>query len=453
MSAFLVVLLWSVSLLAQQDYFTPENKIDGLEYYKKKFLKTCTQVKSKQGPVPSEEMQRLASKVENLIVNGYHKALAENPKVKEAFLRDVRELSANNGCQREANDCRTRLAAIALFYVERFRPDVRDCQGYTGTPASAAERKETCENELRYRKLSLEGVHGSNYGTDGAAMYKKQIIYLKNYVAFEVFKAVFQKDNTSLHICDPVPAGPSYIYGIEFTEAGTIYVGLDPDFDILKKLPSECEADKKNLLHEFLPAHRGEDRTLIQQGEVIPVKEMISGFLAKAEDLIITDVSVTVTSSRLPFYAKVAGEKVLDPKSDEKNLAIATKRALLVERLLEELRLAYPQRASIAFRSSAELAGPQFHPTNLNERYVTRMNPGYAEKIEALFRDNERDYRDRVFVSGAGDLLDEKKYGNLFQARFMPYHGYRVLIRGFRKDEMKCVQFLEKDGKTYFSKR
>ncbi len=453
MSAFLVAMLWSVNLLAQQDYFTPENKKDGLEYYKKKFIKTCTQVKKKQDPVSSDEMQRLASRVEKLILDGYRQALAENPKVQDAFVRDVRELAASDGCQREANDCRTRLGALALFYVERFRPDVPDCHEYTATPASPAARKETCENQLRYRKMSLEGVHGSNYGTGGAAMYKKQIIYLKNYVAFEVFKAVFQQEKSTLHICDPVPSGPSYLYGIEFKEPGTIYAGLDPDFDILKHLPPECEAEKKNLLLEFIPAHRGEDRTLVREEEVIPVKELIGGFLGKAVEYIVTEVSVTVTSSRLPFYSTIQGQKVPDPKSDEKNLTIATRRSLRVDRLLEELRTAYPQRASISFRSSAELAGPAFHPTNLNERYVTRMNPGYAEKIEALFRNNEREYRDRVLLTSAGDLLDEKKYGNLFQARFMPYHGYRVLIRGFRKDEMRCVQLIEKDGNTYFSKR
>ncbi len=453
MSALIVALLWAVNLFAQQDYFTPENKIDGLEYFKKKFIKMCTQVKKTQDPVSSEEIHRLASAVEKLILTGYRKALAENPKVQEAFVRDIRDLAANDGCQREANDCRTRLASLALFYVERFRPDVPDCQEYTVTPAAVADRKESCENELRYRKMSLEGVHGSNYGTAGPAIYKKQIIYLKNYVAFEVFKTVFQKDKSTLHICDPVTAGPSYLYSLEFKEPGSIYAGLDPDYDILKHLPPECEAEKKNLLHEFISAHRGDDRTLVRPEEVLPLKDLIGGFLAKAVDHIVTDVAVTVTSSRLPFYATVGGQKVLDPKSDEKNLAIASKRSLHVERLLEELRVAYPQRASISFRSSAELAGPVFHPTNLNERYITRMNPGYSEKIEALFRNNERSYRDSILLAGAADLLDEKKYANLFQARFMPFHGYRVLIRGFRKDEMRCVQLIEKDGKTFFSKR
>ncbi len=448
-----MALLWASNVFAQQEYFTPENKRDGLAYYKKQFYKTCTRLKPKQDPVPPEEIRRLAAEVTGLVGRSYRQAFAENPKVRAALERDLAEVAASDACQREANDCRARLAGLAMFYVERFRPDVPGCEGYVAVPASAAGHKEPCENELRYRKMVLQGVHGSNYGTAGPGMYKKQIVYLKNHVAYELFKLAFKKDKSNLHLCDAVPSGAAYHYGVDFKEPGSYYVGLDPDFDVQAQLPPECEAEKKNLLFEFLPAPFDGDRITVRPDEVAPVRALVAGFLAGSPDHLVTDVAVTVTTSRTPFTVTVDGRAVLDPKSDEKNLALASRRVLHVDRIFEELRTAHPQRASIAFRAKAELAGPAFRPMDLNDRFVTRMTPGYVEKIEALFRSSEREFRERALVTGPGDLLDEKKYVNLYQARFKPFHGYRVLVRGFRKDELRCVPLLDKDGTTYYSKR
>lgn len=208
-----------------------------------------------------------------------------------------------------------------------------------------------------------------------------------------------------------------------------------------RQAPPPCVDEKFSLFSEMVPLNFDSGRSTVGEDQIEPAKNKISAYLSSHEIELITDVEVTASSSKAPFYTMVNGKKVLDPQSNEKNLSLAKERAVFAEKVITPLKASYP---SITFSVAAELAGPDFQPTDLNDRFVTRMTAGYGERVEALFQKHKPSFTDQAVVHSSYDLLDEQKFGNLFQAKFKPFHGIRVVIRGHKRELVKCLENKEK---------
>jgi hypothetical protein len=220
-----------------------------------------------------------------------------------------------------------------------------------------------------------------------------------------------------------------------------------------KAIKSAC-VDEKQILHrEFIEAHFDEGRMSVGKDQIEPIKEKIASFIKEHSEMLITDVLVVVSSSKTPFYKTENGKKKLDPQSDKKNLNIAKERAAFSESVLSELKASSTRYQKIIFTSRAELSGPDFSPLDLNERFVTKMTPGYLEKLAANYKNNHKLYSEQAFVLDYLDLMDEKKYVNLYQAKFKPFHGFRIEIKGHVKDKMKCVDSSKKSETEKSSKQ
>lgn len=416
-----ISVFWTLGALAQQSFFTPENKQAGFEYYKKRIYQGCSDPKEKQDPVSAEEMKKLVNESMNIVQTNFLKAFSENPKVAAAFRKDLSDLSRDMICQKEGNDCRAKLMGLSIYYYQQFRADIPG------------------ELEQKFRQSSLQGVHTRSYGAPGAGTYKKALIEAKNRTTMQLFSKIMHKDRTNLHICNNVQSGLVHKYALEMDEPGNYWVGLDPAYDPDKNIPKECVDEKVTLLSEFIPSCFDEGRSKVGLDEVEPVKKRIAEFLKTSPNIIATDVIVTSSSAKTPFYTVINGKKVIDPKSDQRNLSLATDRAMFVKKVLTEIKASNSKFEKLNFVSRAELAGPDFSPMDLNERFVTRMTPGYIDRIDSLFKKNQKIFEEQALIKSSEILMDEKKFVNLFQAKFKPFQGFKIHISGFKKDEMKCL--------------
>lgn len=209
-----------------------------------------------------------------------------------------------------------------------------------------------------------------------------------------------------------------------------------------KRQPPPACVDEKFVLHgEMIPLNFETGRSTVGEDQIEPVKNKVSAYLSSHEIELITDVTVTTSSSKAPFYTTINGKKVLDPQSNEKSLSLAKERMVFAEKVMSSLKASYP---NIKFNFAAELAGPDFHPADLNDRFVTRMTAGYGERVESLFQKHKASYTDQAIVQSSYDLLDEQKFGNLFLAKFKPFHGIRLVIQGYKKELVKCLETKEK---------
>lgn len=445
---YLFVTFLSISgAFAQQEYFTPENKKEGVAFYKKRIYNGCSDLKEKQDPVPVPDMRKIVASAVKIVEENFSKSFDENPKVREAFKKDMLGILRDQSCQLEGNDCRARLMGLSIYYYQQFRANIPDCENYVRVEPMSKSFNSQCELELKYRKSSFQGVSSSTYGLPGIGSYKKELIAYKNNTTIQLFSEIMQKDKINLHICNPVQSGIVHQYALDIDDAGDFYVGLDPDFDIRKSIPKECKEEKIVLLSEFLPTSFDEGRSTVGADQVEPIKKKILEFIKANPEMIVTDVSVVSSSSKTPFHTTIAGKKVIDPKSNEKNLALAQERANFAEKVLTDIKNSSTQLQNINYQSKAELAGPEFEPMDLNDRFVTRMTPGYIEKIEAVYQKNKKLYEEQALKSSSNDLLDEKQFVNLYQAKFKPFQGFRLVINGFKKEDMKCMDAIDADSK------
>jgi hypothetical protein len=423
MNGFYLIVLMTLAFSAHSEdtFFTPQNKLAGLKHYKERIYSGCSDLKEKQDPIPPADLSVLSLKIKNRIGESFSQAFKENPKIKQAFENDIDSLSKELSCQREANDCRARLIGLSLFYYQTLRADVSD------------------DSEKRFRKSSLQGVQTSSYGSSGPSHYKKLLLKNKNDLTKEIFALVMHKDKNNLYVCNPVQNGMVHTYSLDLDEPGEYVENLDPVYDPRKNLPKECVEEKRILLQEFQMAFFDEGRNTVGQDQVDPLKQKISQFIKSQPDLIVTDVIVTSSSSKTPLYATINGKKMIDPDSNVKNLSVATERAKYVLRMLNEIKTSHSQFQTINFEARAELAGPEFEPRDLNDRFVTRMTPGYMERIESMYKKYQKEFQEVAMTPASTELFDENKFVNLYQAKFKPFHGFSLVLRGHNKQEMKCL--------------
>lgn len=423
-------LLLATHVFGQQEYFSDHNKTQGLIYFKKKIYNGCVALKEKQEPISSKELKESGGKIITHANKSFSKAFKENPKLHTAFESDIKKLAEESSCQRFGNDCRARLVAISMYYMQQLRADIDGC-------ILGQDTDKRCEIENKYRKASLEGVR-THYGAMGPGSYKKELLAVKNNTLIDVFNAAMKKDKDNIHICDEVLSGLPYRYDLDFEEEGEYNENIDPDYNPNKKILTDCQDPKKVLLAEFLPTSL-DVRASSGKDIVEPVKKSIESFIKSHPEMLITDVSVTVTASKHPHHSVVNGKKSLDPESDNKSLAQATEKLIFVQKALEEISKSSTQYTHIKFKSNAKIAGPDFQRLDMNDRFVTKMTPGYFERIKRVFNESKDTFQKDALIKSHDDLFDENKYPNLYLAKFKPFQGFKIEISGHVKSEMKCV--------------
>lgn len=201
---------------------------------------------------------------------------------------------------------------------------------------------------------------------------------------------------------------------------------------------SSCEETKSVLHREFVGLDFDKDRSTVGADQAEPVKNKIQSFIKAHPELNVTDIQITASAAKIPFYVEQRGRKVLDPNSDERNFSLSQERAIFVEKALTELKKSSDFK-QVKTEVKAVLAGPDFAPIDLNDRFVSNLTPGYKDKIKDQFEKNKKIYAEEALVEKSDDLLNEKQFGNLYQAKFKPFFGFKLVLSGHRKNDPKCL--------------
>lgn len=419
--------------------------------------------------VSKEEMNKLSERVKDVVSEYYAYSLGQNPEIKKSFEEDLQKISSNPECQQTKNDCRALLIATAHYYIKPLRPSLPYCEGYDTDKLSKKELEKLksglasagmnyahrpepvvfCELEKQMKDKPIKAYSQSHplsrYTEEATAMANQAMSAIHEEVLYPVVGIKKKQeliDPNQVFICDPDKSMDSVVYQsplqmVLYTEPYS-KLAIRAPAAVEVKQPKECIEEKITLYSEFVPTNFDEGRSTVGKDQLDPVKEKISSFISAHPEMIVTDVSVTSSSSKTPFHITVAGKKKIDPESDKRNLALAEQRSGFASQALSEIQKSSSALTKVNFTTKAELAGPDFTPTDLNTRFMTKMTKGYKEKIQALYEENKKIYEEQALTKSAEELMDDKKFVNFYQAKYKPFQGFRIAISGYKKEQMKC---------------
>ena len=196
-----------------------------------------------------------------------------------------------------------------------------------------------------------------------------------------------------------------------------------------------CVEKEESLLKEFLPTSFNRDRSTVGQDQVEIIKTKIQEFVVSHPEVKITKVSVKSMSARVPFYIEKNKKKVIDPDSDLRNSKLAEERATFINKLMVGMKTSKPELKEVQVTIESGIAGPEFKPTDLNDRFVTPMSENYKERVEDFYNKNKELYKNVALKNSPEDLLKEEQFPNLYQVKFKPFQGFSLEVSGFKKCE------------------
>ena len=393
---------------------------------------------------PFSDVEKRVDEVIELVNKKFSQSMAENPEIKNQFEADLKAIASDPSCKEEDNICRGKLVATAKFHYENLRPDIPGCKGYDGSNYNQA-----CELEKKYRSQRLETY--SRGGLDARATYTDQLVAELNRTTNEILKRSLHRslgftkgskkqppvEVFDMQIPEICAQGP-FAFNLQENLYKDPIVALAPvsPEPVKKPEPKPCEIQVTESM--FVPLNFDEGRATVGADQVEPVKKAINDFMAQNNKLNVSSVQVTSNSSRTPFYISVGGKKVIDPKSDEKNLELAKQRSAFAEKALSELKSSQERLASATLETKFSLAGPAFDAKDLNNRFVTKQTPGYQEKVKEYFNANKNVLLNQAVIKSPEELLNQNRFTNLYQVKYKPFQGFRIVITG--TDTRKCEE-------------
>jgi hypothetical protein len=434
-------------------YFSEENKSQMISHLQKKILKGCESPRQVMGALGDVEIKYRVDSLKSFVEGRFSQSFAENPKIKEALFKDLDAIQKDPQCLQEGNDCRARLVATSIYYYQHLRPDISGCKDYVSKANTQKGYDSLCEIEIKYRKEDLSYHGKSNGGMDAKGTYTDQLVSEMNSITDKIQKDVLfvtltpptkkkpeVKDMTRLYICE---TGSMYAYNHKINLYNQPIANLEPGKITVpteKEKPAPCVEEKMILYSEFVPLNFDEGRSTVGAEQLDPVKAKIQKFMSSNPNMVITDISVVSSSSKTPFHKLVGGKKVIDPESDQKNLALAQERAVFAQKALDEIKASRPELSKVKCETKPVLAGPDFVPTDLNSRFVTKMTPDYENKVRQMYKEFQEILSKDALIKSPEELLREERFSNLYQVKYKPYQGFRINISGYKKESMKCTE-------------
>lgn len=447
-----------------QEYFSAEGRANELARMEEKMLEGCTVKLNEQPAITSAEMKYNAVGIKNFLSQFFSQSFNENPNIKEALDQELDSLSADPSCETKGNTCRTRLAAVALYYIQKLRPDVPGCESGSGAINSGGF---DCSSEKKYRKKVLSNFGYSNGGMNQEKLYTeiltKQLneatsVILDQTLSVTTFKEKKKGvertlDTSKKAICGQTTNGaPNYEYKLKFNLSNQPFTGVDlnkppeeikpPSEDkkiVVEKKPEPCVEDIKVLYNEFVPLNFEEGSATVKSSEVKPVKQKIEDFISSHSSMVITHIDVTSSSSKTPFYKLENGKKVYDKKySNEKNLALARSRAGFAETALSSIKANHSELSEAQYSTQGDIYGPEFDENDLSDRNISSKSSQYKALAEKIFAKYKDQLAKEAMIKSANELLDSNRFKNLYEAKYKPYQGFKIVISGYSKESRKC---------------
>lgn len=459
-----------------QNYFTPENQKKEVVRMQDLILSGCTVDLKKQPAIDQDEIAFDVDQVKMLIHSKFSKSFEENPLIKEMMDNALNAIAIDPSCAKEGNDCRTRLVATATYYFQNLRPNVPGCEGYVkydyNTPSAKKKRAEEngyikeCESEIQFRGQKLSGYGRSNGGTDQRGAYTDALVTELNNVNSQIQMGVLgettgknikkkkivglDKHPYKMDICGEVQSGVGYSFPLRVNLYGEPFAGFDPAQKIVvtpeptkdpvpTKKPEPCVEEIKVLHSEFVPMNFEEGSSTVKSSEIKPVKQKIEDFISGHSNLVITNIDVTSSSSKTPFYKTEGGKKVYDKQySDTKNLSLADSRAQFAQTALDSIKAGHPELAEAKYTTAGAISGPDFDKNDLAYRSLTSKDSKYKAQVEKIYAEYKEMLSKDAMIKSSQELLDSKRFVNLYEVKYKPYQGFKIVISGYSKETRKC---------------
>ena len=443
-----------------QNYYTNTAQKENVNYFQDLILKGCTNPLKQLPFIDQEEISFDVDFVKSTLHQKFSKSFTENPQIKTMMDKALDTIATDPTCAQEGNDCRTRLVATATYFMQPLRPNVPGCDDYN--PNKGTVRK--CDAELSLRSKSLNNISRSNGGLDQRGNYKDILIQEQNNIlALIQFKVLGQTEgkeykkkklvdlNKSLNnmaICGPVKSGVIYSYPLKVGFNNDLFAGLQTNKPVVEKKTTPppvvekktepCVEESKVLYSEFVPMNFKEGDSTVKNSEVKPVTLKIEDFIASHSNMIITNIDVTSSASKTPYY-RTANRVYEKEYSDAKNLSLAKSRADFAQVALNSIKSQHTELTEAKYTTVSEINGPDFDKNDLDNRDINSSNnSNYKALVEKLYSENKDMLANEAMISSAKELLDTKRFTNLYDVKYKPYQGFKIVIKGYSKETKNC---------------
>ncbi len=449
-----------------QNYFTDESKKTEIANMQNNILKGCTTQLETIPSLQEDELDYYVRETKRILEERFSKSLIENPAIKSELWSSLDAIQADPKCYSAGNDCRERLLATAAYYYQNLRPNIPGCNRYVKySPTAKNVLMSECEVELRLRNKVLENYGNANGGLNVAGAYTDTLIRQLNRTASDLsllilhkntgdFKyekikdeqngkqvkriSKIMKDRKNVAICTDVVSGVGYTLNLRKNVYRELLSGVVPAKKG-DKTPGLCVEEISVQYSEFVPVNFDEGSAALPQKsseankkDVDPVKAKIADFIGSHPDIQITNIDVTSSSSKTPFYKP---NKVFDKDySDKKNLELAQSRAEVAKRILTGM----PGLAKAKQTTAGAITGPEFDEKDLKLREFVPGSSDYKALVAKFYAENQKLLAEDAMIKSEQELLDKNRFANLYEAKYKPYQGFKVVISGFSKAKRKC---------------
>lgn len=195
-------------------------------------------------------------------------------------------------------------------------------------------------------------------------------------------------------------------------------------------------ASEKIIFKKFIHTSFGiKSRTIDKKDAEAVLKEIEKFKVDNPDAEIHIDILTCTSDFELPQVT------ITHKKADE-HLQLAVERnAMIKSELLKYLK--------IPVTMIAKICGPEFNKEDLNDRFVTKESKTFAEKYEKL--KNTAGYQEKLkeeaLLENPETVMDF--YPTIFLAKFKPFQGIRLLIKGKLKETEKVEKInLKPSSKT-----
>ena len=246
-----------------------------------------------------------------------------------------------------------------------------------------------------------------------------------------------QRTATDLDICDKGEEDIVFENPVDLLASPAFIAGAGMNQAAPAKRTEACVEKKIALLKEVVSVNFESARSTIGMDETLPVKTLIEQYLISNPDMVITDIEVIASSCRIPFNKKKPGDR----SNDEKNLKLAQQRSEFAEKALNELKASRSSLGKVNISIGFGLGGPPYEPLDANSRFKAKgLTEGYEDMVKKLYTEYGKFYQEEAFISPEKAQEKLLTHGSIYEAKFKPFHGFRVEISGYNKKESKCSE-------------
>lgn len=193
-----------------------------------------------------------------------------------------------------------------------------------------------------------------------------------------------------------------------------------------------AEEQSDNIIYKkFIQTAFGvKSRTLDKKDAEAVLLEIQQFKIANPKAEIQIDILTCTSDFELP-------QNTITNKKIEEHLQLAVERNLMIQaELVKYLK--------VPVKTVTKICGPEFKKEDLNDRFVTKESNTFAEKYEQL--KNTPGYqdqlRDEALIENPESVMD--LYPTIFLAKFKPFQGIRLLIKGKFKEVEKVEKINSK---------